>query len=43
VREQVEPRSSATLGLEVVELIEAVDRSLEDGAVPAGARTRVTA
>jgi predicted dehydrogenase len=43
VREQVEPRSSATLGLEVVELIEAVDRSLEDGAVPAGARRRVTA
>jgi predicted dehydrogenase len=43
VREQTEPRSSASLGLEVVELIEAVDRSLQSGARAAGARMRVTA
>ena len=31
VRERVEPRSSATIGLEVVTTIEAVDRALESG------------
>ena len=34
VRERVEPRASATIGLEVVDVIEAVDRSLEANGVP---------
>ena len=38
VRERVEPRSSAQLGLEVVETIEAVDRSLEANGSPASSR-----
>jgi len=38
VRERVEPRSSAQLGLEVVETIEAVDRSLQANGSPARCR-----
>ncbi len=34
VRERVEPRSSATIGLEVVQTIEMVDRSLSSGGKP---------
>lgn len=37
VRERVEPRSSAQLGLEVVETIEAVDESLSRSGLPVGA------
>ena len=38
VRERVEPRSSAQLGLEVVATIEAVDRSLQTNGSSAGAQ-----
>jgi predicted dehydrogenase len=38
VRERNEPRSSAMIGLEVVELIEAVDRSLERTGAPVDVR-----
>jgi predicted dehydrogenase len=34
IRDKVEPRSSAQIGLEVVEIIEAVDRSLGAGGQP---------
>jgi predicted dehydrogenase len=34
IRDGVEPRSSATIGLEVVETVEAVDRSLESNGSP---------
>ncbi|HET8811932.1 MAG TPA: Gfo/Idh/MocA family oxidoreductase [Gaiella sp.] len=38
VRQRTEPRSSARLGLEVVQTIEAVDRSLQAGGSPASIR-----
>jgi predicted dehydrogenase len=38
VREGVEPRSSATIGLEVVEVVEAVDRSLDTNGSPVDVR-----